>query len=280
MSWIGSRVWNGFGRRAARVMAALALLVLSFEAAQAQSWGRSWDDRPYYGGRPYYYEPGRPYGRPYAPPRRSVWDDEDDDEDDRPRRERDPYAEREGGDVRSGGERPYVSPIPARRISFPSNYKVGSIIIDTRGRQLFLVESPDTARYYPISVGREGFSWTGTELVSRKAEWPDWHPPAEMRERDPSLPVKMTGGIKNPLGAVAIYLGNTLYRIHGTNDPNSIGRAASSGCFRMLNGQALDLAGRIDVGTPVTVVSSLPPELARIVASQVGSSRGSTARNE
>jgi hypothetical protein len=274
MSWILSRVWNGFGRKAARAMAALALLVLSFEAAHAQYWGRGYDERPYYGGRPY-YEPVRPYGRDYQPPRRSVWDDEDDD-DDRPPRD----GDRDGGEVRSGGERPYISPIPARRVSFPSNYKVGSIIIDSRGRQLFLVESPDTARYYPISVGRDGFSWTGTELVSRKAEWPDWHPPAEMRERDPRLPVKMTGGVNNPLGAVAIYLGNTLYRIHGTNDPNSIGRAASSGCFRMLNGHAMDLAGRIDVGTPVTVVSNLPPELARIVASQVGSNRGPTARNE
>lgn len=279
MSWIVSRVWGGFGRHGARVMAALVLLVLSFETSAAQYWGRgpAWDDRPYFGNRPS-YEPARPYGRDYPPPRRRFWDDEDDDEDDRPRRDRDPNGE--GGEVRSGGERPFISPIPARRIAFPSNFKVGSIIIDTRGRQLFLVESPDTARYYPISVGRDGFSWTGTESVSRKAEWPDWHPPAEMRERDPRLPVKMTGGVNNPLGAVAIYLGNTLYRIHGTNDPNSIGRAASSGCFRMLNGHALDLAGRIDVGTPVTVVSSLPPELARTVASQVGNNRGPSARNE
>jgi len=263
-----------------RVMAALALLVLSFETASAQYWGRggpSWDERPYYGSSRPYYEPSRPYGRAYPPPqRRSDWDDDDDDG---PQRDPDAYGDR-SDEVRSGGGRPPISPIPARRISFPSNYKVGSIIIDTRGRQLFLIESPDTARYYPISVGREGFSWTGTETVSRKAEWPDWHPPAEMRERDPRLPVKMTGGINNPLGAGAIYLGNTLYRIHGTNDPNSIGRAASSGCFRMLNGHALDLAGRVDVGTPVTVVSSLPPELARIVAQQVGSSRGSSARNE
>lgn len=275
MNWIGSRVTSRTGQWAARILAALAFLVLSFEMASAQYWGRNpyWDDQPYYGSNRPYYEPSRPSDRGYAPRRRSNWDD-DDDEDDRPRRDRDPY----GDEVRSGGERPAIAPIPARRIAFPSNYKVGSIIIDTRGRQLFLVESPDTARYYPISVGREGFSWTGTETVSRKAEWPDWHPPAEMRERDPRLPVKMTGGVNNPLGAVAIYLGNTLYRIHGTNDPNSIGRAASSGCFRMLNGHALDLAARIDVGTPVTVVSSLPPELARTVASQVGANRGS-ARN-
>jgi lipoprotein-anchoring transpeptidase ErfK/SrfK len=134
---------------------------------------------------------------------------------------------------------------------------------------LFLVTSATEALRYPISVGREGFSWTGTEKISRKAEWPDWHPPEEMRDRDPRLPEKMTGGIKNPLGAMALYLGNSLYRIHGTNDPHSIGRAASSGCFRMLNGQVIDLASRVEVGTPVTVVNRLPPELEKTVAEQV-----------
>ena len=107
---------------------------------------------------------------------------------------------------------------------------------------LYFILSPTEAYQYPISVGREGFSWTGTEVISRKQEWPDWHPPEEMIARDPRLPDKMTGGIKNPLGAMALYLGNTLYRIHGTNDPKSIGRAASSGCFRMLNEHVLHLA--------------------------------------
>jgi lipoprotein-anchoring transpeptidase ErfK/SrfK len=123
--------------------------------------------------------------------------------------------------------------------------------------------------YYPISVGREGFAWTGTETISRKAEWPDWYPPAEMRERDWRLPEKMTGGIKNPLGAKALYLGNSLYRIHGTNDAKSIGRAASSGCFRMLNGHIIDLAARVEIGTVVNVVSRLPPALEKLVADQV-----------
>ena len=132
---------------------------------------------------------------------------------------------------------------------------------------------PSTALRYPISVGREGFNWNGTEKISRVAEWPDWHPPAEMRERDPSLPEKMSGGIRNPLGAKALYLGNSLYRIHGTNDAKSIGRAASSGCFRMLNGHVVDLASRVGVGTPVTVVRRLPPELARTVAEQVSPDR-------
>ena len=134
------------------------------------------------------------------------------------------------------------------------------------------MQSPTEALRYPISVGREGFTWTGTEAISRVAEWPDWHPPEEMRDRDPSLPEKMSGGIKNPLGAKAIYLGNTLYRIHGTNDPKSIGRAASSGCFRMLNGHVVDLASRVQIGTPVTVVNRLPPDLERIVGEQLAPS--------
>jgi hypothetical protein len=114
-------------------------------------------------------------------------------------------------------------------------------------------------------VGREGFNWSGTETVSRKQAWPDWYPPAEMRERDPRLPEKMTGGLKNPLGAMALYLGNTLYRIHGTNDAKSIGRAASSGCFRMLNAHVLHLASITEIGTTVNVVPSLPrqPEVSR-----------------
>src|SRR6185437_13791702 len=98
---------------------------------------------------------------------------------------------------------------------------------------------------------------SGTETVSRKQAWPDWYPPAEMRERDPQLPEKMAGGLKNPLGAMALYLGNTLYRIHGTNDAKSIGRAASSGCFRMLNAHVLHLASITEIGTTVNVVSSL-----------------------
>ncbi|HRD77281.1 MAG TPA: L,D-transpeptidase, partial [Hyphomicrobiaceae bacterium] len=147
-------------------------------------------------------------------------------------------------------------------VAFNSSYASGSVVIDTSGRALYLVTSSTTAYRYPISVGREGFTWTGTERISRVASWPDWHPPAEMRERDPRLPQKMTGGIRNPLGAKALYLGNSLYRIHGTNDAASIGRAASSGCFRMMNGHVVDLADRIGVGTTVHVVSRLPANVA------------------
>jgi len=156
-----------------------------------------------------------------------------------------------------GGPRPEIDPISPERIYFQSRHAPGTIIIDTAGRQLVLTQGGGTALRYPISVGREGFSWTGEEKISRIAEWPDWHPPAEMRERDPKLPEKMTGGLRNPLGAKALYLGNTLYRIHGTNDAKSIGRASSSGCFRMLNGHVIDLAERVGVGTKVVVVPSL-----------------------
>ena len=149
----------------------------------------------------------------------------------------DDYAYRRRGPAfQSGGERPDITPLEPKTISFPSKYPVGSIVIDTKGRQLLLVKSETEALHYPISVGREGFTWTGTETISRKNPWPDWYPPDEMRARDWQLPEKMSGGVKNPLGAMALYLGSSLYRIHGTNDAKSIGRAASSGCFRMLNG--------------------------------------------
>ena len=169
-----------------------------------------------------------------------------------------------GGDVREGGARPEITLVPPPIVSFIHDYPVRSILIDTGARRLYYVLEGKRAYEYTISVGREGFSWTGTEKISRKQAWPDWYPPAEMRERDQSLPVKMTGGLKNPLGAMALYLGNTLYRIHGTNDSSSLGRAQSSGCFRMLNAHVLHLATLADVGTSVTVVHSLGGEVARM----------------
>jgi lipoprotein-anchoring transpeptidase ErfK/SrfK len=226
----------------------LGLLVLAPEA-QAQSWG--W---PYNRGYSYY--------RPQPQDGFFNWWNDDDEGVYRPRAR--------GPAQQSGGARPAIAPVTPPSITFPNSYPVGSIIIDTRGRRLFLVQSASSALLYQISVGREGFTWTGTETISRKAEWPDWHPPEEMRERDWRLPEKMTGGIKNPLGAMALYLGNSLYRIHGTNDAKTIGQAASSGCFRMLNGHIVDLARRVEVGTPVTVVHRLPSELERVVAQQLG----------
>jgi lipoprotein-anchoring transpeptidase ErfK/SrfK len=138
------------------------------------------------------------------------------------------------------------------------NATPGEIVIDTRARKLFFTIDDRTAYAYPISVGRDGFRWAGTETISRVATWPDWHPPREMRQRDPTLPVKMTGGLRNPLGAVALYLGDSLYRIHGTNDKKSIGRASSSGCFRMLNEHAAHLAQLAGPGTVVKVLPHLP----------------------
>src|SRR5262245_14884690 len=224
-------------------------LVMLAPQAQAQSWG--WpSDRGY------------SYYRPQPQDNFFNWWDDDDEGAYRPR-PRCPAQQ-------SGGARPLITPQAPPSLHFPNSYPVGSIVIDTRGRRLFLVQSPTSALIYQISVGREGFSWTGTEKISRKAEWPDWFPPEEMRERDGRLPEKMTGGIKNPLGAMALYLGNSLYRIHGTNDAKSLGQAASSGCFRMLNAHIVDLAARVEVGTPVTVVHRLPPELERAVAQQVG----------
>ena len=124
--------------------------------------------------------------------------------------------------ILDGGPRPSVDPVLPERVEFNSTYASGTIVIDTSARRLYLVQSPIDALVYPISVGREGFTWTGTETISRIASWPDWHPPAEMRERDPRLPEKMTGGVRNPLGAKALYLGNSLYRIHGTDNERTI----------------------------------------------------------
>lgn len=172
-----------------------------------------------------------------------------------------------GGDLREGGPRPDIALKTPPVVAFTHNFPGNSVVINTGQRKLYYVLGNNTAYEYPVAVGREGFNWTGTETISRKQAWPDWHPPAEMRERDPSLPEKMTGGINNPLGAVALYLGSTLYRIHGTNDAKSIGRAESSGCFRMLNADVLHLASIAEIGTSVSVVPSLQqlsqaPELA------------------
>ncbi|WP_018182673.1 L,D-transpeptidase family protein [Kaistia granuli] len=129
----------------------------------------------------------------------------------------------------------------------------GTIVIDTSSRYLYLVEADGTARRYGVGVGKAGFDWVGTHSVTRKAEWPSWVPPSEMRKRRPGLPVRMEGGPDNPLGARALYLGSTLYRIHGSNEPWTIGKAVSSGCFRMRNEDVVDLYDRVDVGARVIV---------------------------
>lgn len=138
----------------------------------------------------------------------------------------------------------------------------GTIIIDTPSTYLYYILGGGKAVRYGIGVGREGFTWAGTEKISRLAEWPDWHPPAEMIERQPYLPRFMAGGAGNPLGARALYLGKTIYRIHGTNQPSTIGKFVSSGCIRMLNEDVEDLYNRVKVGTRVVVLPGNPPATA------------------
>lgn len=144
-------------------------------------------------------------------------------------------------------------------VTYNGNAKPGTIVISTRDRFLYLVMEGGKARRYGVGVGKEGFAWTGTEKITRKAEWPSWRPPAEMiarvkREEGRVLPTYMEGGPDNPLGARALYLGSTLYRIHGTNQPWTIGGAVSSGCIRMRNEDVSDLYSRVGVGTKVVVL--------------------------
>jgi lipoprotein-anchoring transpeptidase ErfK/SrfK len=144
-------------------------------------------------------------------------------------------------------------PIPRTVVSFQSNYKPGTIYIDTSERRLYLVMDQGQAIRYGIGVGRDGFGWSGVHRVSAKREWPNWFPPAEMLARRPDLPRFMPGGLDNPLGARALYLGSTLYRIHGSNEPETIGQSVSSGCFRLVNDDVIDLYNRVSVGATVIV---------------------------
>ena len=139
-------------------------------------------------------------------------------------------------------------------IAYEGGEKPGTIIIDTPRRFLYLVQEGGRAVRYGIGVGRPGFTWAGVKEVSAKREWPDWTPPAEMIRRRPDLPRHMAGGRENPLGARALYLGSSLYRIHGSNEPWTIGTAVSSGCIRMRNEDVIDLYGRVHVGTKVVVI--------------------------
>ena len=151
----------------------------------------------------------------------------------------------------------------------------GTIIVDTPNTYLYLVLGQGKALRYGIGVGHEGFTWAGAEKVSKMAEWPDWNPPEQMIERQPYLPRFMAGGEGNPLGARALYLGQTIYRIHGTNQPSTIGTFVSSGCIRLTNEDITDLHSRVKVGTRVVVLPGREPATA--VATPVGSSRGSAS---
>ena len=145
------------------------------------------------------------------------------------------------------------SPVPRTTVNYPSNEKPGTIIVNTGERRLYLILGNGTALRYGIGVGRDGFTWRGVKSVTAKKEWPSWTPPAQMLKRRPDLPRFMPGGPDNPLGARAMYLGSTLYRIHGSNEPETIGQAVSSGCFRMTNQDVIDLYGRVSVGAKVVV---------------------------
>jgi len=159
--------------------------------------------------------------------------------------------DRDPGVVGTEGE---MDPAYRRQpVFYRTDEKPGTIIIDTSDRFLYLIQPNNVALRYGIGVGRDGFQWQGLLKITRKQEWPDWTPPPEMIQRQPYLPRFMAGGPGNPMGARALYLGNTVYRIHGTNAPETIGHAVSSGCFRLVNGEIEDLFARVPVGTKVIV---------------------------
>jgi lipoprotein-anchoring transpeptidase ErfK/SrfK len=166
----------------------------------------------------------------------------------------------QGGTITIPGESEQTRdyPLPAefmpQVVSYQSSEKAGTIIIDTISRHLYLIMGDGKALRYGVGVGRPGFEWAGVHYVTRKAEWPDWTPPVEMLKRQPGIPTHMAGGLDNPLGARALYLGSTLYRIHGTAEPWTIGQAVSSGCIRMRNEDVVDLYRRVGVGTKVIVM--------------------------
>ena len=246
---------------APRIMAiALALLTgVALTVPACAQW------RDYDGYRPYpaapEYEPQQqpPEGYGYAPGQRDPYATP------YSRGSQQSYAPTEPvvpGEPLSGGAKSdrlaAASPRTAQLVANPTSEPPGTIVIDTGSRHLFLVLKNGSAIEYGIGVGREGFGWKGVAHVGRKAEWPRWIPPKEMLARRPDLPSEMSGGLANPLGARALYLfrGNkdTLFRIHGTNEPNTIGHAVSSGCIRMMNADVMDLYRRVPVGTKVVVL--------------------------
>jgi lipoprotein-anchoring transpeptidase ErfK/SrfK len=155
-------------------------------------------------------------------------------------------------------EQGYETPAQFKRqiVAYTGNEAAGTIIIDTGSTYLYLVQGGGKAIRYGIGVGRDGFRWSGMQSITKKAEWPDWTPPPEMIQRQPYLPRFMAGGPTNPLGARAMYLGGTVYRIHGTNAPSTIGTRVSSGCIRLTNEDVSDLYSRVNVGTKVVVINS------------------------
>ncbi|MBS7545638.1 L,D-transpeptidase [Ancylobacter oerskovii] len=162
-------------------------------------------------------------------------------------------VQEEPGRVPSPDEEQLDPTFRRQPVYFRTNEPPGTIVIHTDERFLYLVLGDNRAMRYGIGVGRDGFQWSGLQKISRKAEWPDWTPPPEMIQRQPYLPRFMAGGPGNPMGAAALYLGQTVYRIHGTNQPQTIGYAVSSGCFRLVNSDVADLYSRVPVGTKVII---------------------------
>jgi lipoprotein-anchoring transpeptidase ErfK/SrfK len=247
----------------AAALSGLAGAALFSTAAQAQSYGRPnmgggfveflfgggqavqprTRAQPAYPGEPVqsdrapgYYQPGMYYNQGGTPP--LVY-----------------RGQQQYGAVDPSGMSRSFDPRYAKQVvQYSGNEKSGTIIVDTPQRYLYLVQDNGTAIRYGIGVGRPGFTWAGVKSVTRKAEWPDWVPPKEMLARRPDLPHFMAGGPDNPLGARALYLGSSLYRIHGSNEPWTIGQAVSSGCIRMRNEDVTDLYERVRVGTKVVVI--------------------------
>ncbi|RXH39912.1 L,D-transpeptidase [Bradyrhizobium zhanjiangense] len=181
------------------------------------------------------------------------------------------YPQDQGYSQAYGSEAPQAADEDARLpdrlrrqiVSFDRSEPAGTIVIDTNNTYLYYVLGQGRAIRYGVGVGREGFTWAGVQSISRKAEWPDWHPPAKMIARQPYLPRFVAGGPGNPLGARAMYLGSSEYRIHGTNDPSTIGKFVSSGCIRLTNEDVIDLFGRVNVGTKVVVLPKNAPLMAK-----------------
>ncbi len=175
-----------------------------------------------------------------------------------------PGYEQQRGSLFGNPQSAALTPEPARPamdprflpqvVDYDRSHAPGTIVVDTPNKFLYLVEEGGKAKRYGIGVGRPGFTWAGMKSITRKAEWPDWVPPPEMLQRRPDLPRHMSGGPENPLGARAMYLGSSLYRIHGSNEPWTIGTAVSSGCIRMRNEDVIDLYSRVKVGTKVVVI--------------------------
>lgn len=213
-------------------------------------------DYPAYpGGDPYEPQPRAPNGygapNPYGEPRDAYG---------RPPAASDPgYGNNSGAGVDQNREaKASTSPRTAQIVSNPTGQPPGTIVVDTKTRHLYYVQKNGMAIEYGIGVGRQGFAWKGIAYVGRKAEWPRWIPPKDMLKRRPDLPTQMAGGLGNPLGARALYLfehnKDTLFRIHGTNEPDTIGKAVSSGCIRMMNADVMDLYQRVGVGARVVVL--------------------------